>query len=202
VLLSAPGISPKYLPHLLRRAEIIGGRRHAHARRVAQQAARLDCQHDVLVAGIFRLDVMHIICGYITRLVPRPQLDQRLVDLFQLGDIVLLQLQKEVVAAENFVIPIQLLACRFHVPLGDQPRHFGAHAPGGADQPLAVLRQQLVVDPRIIIKAIQLRCAGKLQQVAVTGLVLGDQQQVGGLLILPAGRGRACRAPPYTPQCR
>ena len=51
---------------------------------------------------------MHIVGGDKARAELAPQLEQRLVDLLQLGDVVLLQLDEEVVAPKDLVVPVQL----------------------------------------------------------------------------------------------
>ena len=113
----------------------------------------------------------------------RAQLEQRLVDVLQLGDVVLLQLDEEVVAPEDVVIPGQLAPGGIDIVLLDQARDLGRHAAGGGDQPLGMPGQEGMVDAGIIVEALQLGGAGDLQQVVVAGLVLGQQQQVGGLLV-------------------
>ncbi len=46
-----------------------------------------------------------------------------------------------------------------------------------------MLRQHIVVDAWVVVEAFQLGGAGKLQQVAVAGLILCQQQQVARLLV-------------------
>ena len=111
-----------------------------------------------------------------------PQLEQRLVDVLQLGDVVLLQLDEEVVSPEDVVIPPQLTPGGVDIVLLDQARDLGRHAAGGGDQPLGMPGQESMVDAGIIVEALQLGSAGDLQQVVVAGLVLGQQQQVSHFL--------------------
>ncbi len=127
---------------------------------------------------------MGVVGGDVAGLVMRPQLHQGAVDRLQVGHVVLLELEEEVVLAEQVVIPVQAPAGGLDLALADQARHFGRHAAGGADQPFGVFGQEILVDARIIIEAFQLGRRGDLEQVLVTGLVLGQQQQVGGAPVL------------------
>ncbi len=130
------------------------------------------------------VDVVHVVGGHEAGVVAAPQVDQLLVDRVQLRDVVLLQLQEEAVRAEDLVIPVQL-AC---APL---PGHCPASRRGiSADMqpevqisPSAVPGQEIVVDARVVVEALQLGGAGDLQQVLVAGLVLRQQQQVAGFLV-------------------
>ena len=63
------------------------------------------------------LDVVHVVGGDEARVVTScPARSSVPVDLLQLGDVVLLQLEEEVVRSKDVVIPVQLLAAGFQVP--------------------------------------------------------------------------------------
>ena len=114
----------------------------------------------------------------------RTQFHQGAVDRLQVGHVVLLELEEEIVLAEHVVIPVQAAAGGLHLALADQARHFGRHAAGGADQAFGVFGQEFLVDAGVIIEAFQLGRRSDLEQVLVTGLVLGQQQQVRGAPVL------------------
>ena len=109
---------------------------------------------------------MDIIGGNKTGIVPAAQVEQLSVDLIQLWDIMLLQLEEEAVSAKNFVIPVQRvggLHSRF--PFWIRRGHFGRHAAGSADQPFGMACQEIMIDAGIVIKTVQLGCAGNFQQI-------------------------------------
>ena len=173
----------KQAGHFFGAAQVIGIIRHAHALGVGQQTAGLDRQQDVLQAGIVFVDVVNIVGGHKTGIVAVTQVEQHLVDVIQLGNIVLLKLQVEAVWAKDLIVPVELPPGGRDVLLLDQARDLSRHAARGADQPFRVLGQKLVVNARVIVKAIQLGSAGQAQQVLIAGLILGQQQQVAGLFI-------------------
>jgi len=71
---------------------------------------------------------MHIVGCHVARLVARSQTQQSLVDGLQVGNIVLLEFQKEVVRSENVVIPVQLGAGGIRTFIHDGARYFRRHA--------------------------------------------------------------------------
>ncbi len=123
---------------------------------------------------------MNVVGGQVTGLVVRPQVHQRAVDEFQVFHVVLLEFEEEVVLAEQVVVPVQAAAGGLDLTLADEPRHFGRHAAGGADQPLGVAGQEILVDARIIIEPLQLSRRSDLEQVLITGLIFCQQEQMGG----------------------
>ncbi len=129
------------------------------------------------------LDVMHVVGGDELRRVARAELHQPLVQVHQFADVVLLQFHVESVGTEDIVVPVHAADGFLRILINQQAGNLSRHAARGADQAFGVRRQELVVDAGIIIEAFQLRGGGDLQQVVVTRLVLGQQQQVRGFLI-------------------
>ena len=70
-----------------------------------------------------------------------------------------------------------------HVAGADGAGDVGGHAAGGADEAVAVGGQEVEVDARLVVVAVELGGGGDLEQVEVAGPVLGQQQQVGALAI-------------------
>ena len=84
--------------------------------------------------------------------------------------------------------------CRRSTRLGllavlEQRGQLGGQAAGGADQSLAVRSQVVGVDARPVVVAVDLGGGADLEQVAVAGHVLGQQQQV--VAVPDPARGRA-----------
>ena len=67
-------------------------------------------EQDVLQAGIFRVDIVHIVGGDETRLVTLAQVKQGFVDPLDFLDVVLLEFQEKIVRPKDFVVPVQLAA--------------------------------------------------------------------------------------------
>ena len=118
----------KQRSHFSRGAQIIGIIGHAHPLGVGQQTAGLDGEQNILQAGIFLVDVMHIVGSDELRIVAAAQGDQVFVDLIQFFDIVRLQLKEKAFFTEDLIIPIQVSARPFQVALLDQTRHLCGHA--------------------------------------------------------------------------
>ena len=93
-----------------------------------------------------------------------------------LGDAVVLQLDEEVVAPEDVLQPARLLQ-RGLVVAGEQRlQHLAAEAAGGGDDALAVVVEELPVDLGLDVVALEEGPARELDQVAVAGVVLGQQR--------------------------
>jgi hypothetical protein len=108
------------------------------------------------------------------------------VGLVLLGEAVVLQLDEEVVLAEDVLEPGgQGLGLRPVV--GQQGlEHHAAQAAGGGDQALVVALEQLPVEPGLVVVALEVGGRGQLQQVAVALDRLGQQGQVVVELLPPS----------------
>ncbi len=122
---------------------------------------------------------MHIVGRHKPALVALAELDQLAVEGRQLGDVVRLQFDEEVIRAEDLVIPVEFAAGFFRVLLQEGAGYLGRHAPGGADQAFGMGGEKFVVDAGVVIETFQLGSGRDLEQVLVSGHVLGQQQQVG-----------------------
>ena len=101
------------------------------------------------------------------------------------------------------------------VALQQRLQHVAAEAAGGGDEALVVPLEQLPVDPGLVVVALEEGPAGELDEVAVAGVVLGQQGEVVVELLAalgvaagvvdpaPAARalGAAARGP-CRPRCR
>ena len=120
--------------------------------------------------GIAFVDIMHIVAGHqLDGAVPAaPIFAKPAVQLVQVGDVVPLQLQEEIVAAKDILIPADLLARGLKIALVCQPRDFCSQAAAGSDETIGVGCQIFFVDARTIIEAIQLGGRGDRQQVLIS----------------------------------
>ena len=101
------GQRPEGIAHLLAALEIIAAIGHPHAVRLFDRGAGLHAKQHVVVAGILRFDVVYVVGNHQSHFVPAGPVQQRLVDLAQGRDVVLLQLDEEAILAEDVYIPLQ-----------------------------------------------------------------------------------------------
>ena len=87
---------------------------------------------------------------------------------------------QEVAVAEQFAIPSGGADGGVIAPVGQQARHLGGWAAGQTDQAGAVLLQQRLVDAGAVVKSLDVGFGDQLHQVAVSGVIAGQQHQVGG----------------------
>ena len=145
--------------------------------------ARLDGEQNILVFVIVWFDVVDIVGGDVFGAVARTQFHQFAIQFEDFGDVVLLQFEEEAVGAEDIVIPVDAADGLFGFFLEDGLRDLGGHATRGGDQPVRVRGQEVMVNARMVVHALQLRGGGDLEQVAVARLVFRKQEQVRGFLV-------------------
>ncbi len=93
---------------------------------------------------------------------------------------------EEVVLAEHPLIFTGHLLRASLVTLEKPGRHLPTEAARERDQPLRVFGEQRFVDARFVVVALEVRQAGKLNQVAIAFDVLDEQDQVMRIAIGPA----------------
>ena len=181
----------KYLLHLIGALDVVGVILHSQPLFVADGGVGLDADVDVLQVGLVLVDVVSIVGHHQRELGILSEAQQSLVYLLQLRDV-LMALEFQVIAvSEQFAIPAGGFDSAFIVAVGQQPWHLGGGAPGEADEAGAELFQQALVDARAVVEALDVGLGHQLHQVAVAGVVAGQQHQVGraalgGVLFVPA----------------
>ena len=105
---------------------------------------------------------------------------------------VVLDLDEEVPLAEGLVVPHGQVLGLGHAIVQQQLREFGADASRQADQPLAVLCEDLLVDPGLVVVALEIRPRREPKQIAKADAVACQQGQVIGIPLVarPARAGR------------
>ena len=107
------------------------------------------------------------------------------------GDAVVLELDEELVAAEHVLEPGGEGAGRGRV-VGEEPlAHRAAEAAAGGDDPFAVLFEELEVDTRLVEEPVEVRVRRELDEVAVAGVVLGEEGEVEDLVLVRVGVDRS-----------
>ena len=114
------------------------------------------------------------------------QAQQVSADLVLLLQALVLNLQEEILRAEDVAVEASGLArgvvLPFRQPLGD----LALQAAGKPDQPLRVLRQEFLADARLVVEAVERGLRDDLDQVAVALVVLGEHDQV--VVVVAVGR--------------
>ncbi len=134
--------------------------------------------------GVGRVEVVHVARRDERQAAlggePGQRLEDRLLDV----EVAVLELDVRVVAAEDLLQPFELHLGVAHPRLGDRLRDAAGEAAGERDQARRVLREQLPVDPRAVVVALEEAEGAELDQVGVPGGRLGEQRQVRGALHL------------------
>jgi hypothetical protein len=129
---------------------------------VAHQRAGLHAQQRVVGYCVFPMDVVAVVGGQQRRPDALGQLDELRVGLVLLGDAVVLQLDEQVVAAEDVLQAGGLGHRPLEVALQQRLEHVAAQAARGGDQPARAVGQDLPVDPRLVVVALEECPAGEL----------------------------------------
>ena len=162
---------------------------------VLVERARLQAEEHVVRLGVVRFDVVEVVGGAEPELELPGEPDQRLVDLLLFLHPVPLDLEQEAVRPEDVAVGRDGLASAVLLPAGDLGGDLAGQAAGERDQAFRVLGQDLLVDPRLVVHALEVPGAAELEQVQITLAVLRDHRQVvritvGPPLALEPGAGR------------
>ena len=145
--------------HLLRRLQVVLVALELESLRVGDQRAGLDAQQGVVRLVIFAVGVVTVVGGEQRRADLLGDLDELGVGLVLGGDAVVLQLDEQVVPAEDVLQPGGLLERALVVAVEHRLEHLATEASGGGDQPVGVLLDQLPVDPGLVVVALEERQA-------------------------------------------
>ena len=163
--------------HLVRRLDVELLGLVAKPLRVVEGAARRDRHQDLVRLGVAAADVVAVGGGDERQALFPRELADAVVDRQLLLERVRLDLEVEPVAEDG--LEVAHLAPRLvHVPAADGLRHRAGHAGGQRDDALAVRLEQRLVDARVVVEAFGEGFGGEVAQVAVAGLVLGEQHEV------------------------
>ena len=112
----------------------------------------------------------------------RERLEQRLLDV----DVPVLQLDVRVVAPEDLREAVEVGLGVGRPVLDERLRDPAAETAGEREHPLRVTLEQLPVDARLVVVALEVAERAELDQVAVADVVGGEQRQVRVALVLLA----------------
>ncbi len=172
------GYLPPELGHFVGGFEVELVAAIAHPVGVLHGLSRADAQQHIVGHAVILGQVVAIVRANQRDAGLAGDLDQIGIDLQLAGEAVVLQLEKKVSRTENIGQlagflqgGVELLHQQF---LRDAP----LEARGERNQSLAVLRQQLLVDARLVVEPLEVAVGHQLAQVAVTRLILGQQHEV------------------------
>ena len=111
-----------------------------------------------------------------------------------IADPVVLDLDVEVLLAEDLLVPGAEPLGLGRLAVEDVVGELGRGAARQADQPLGVPLEDLLVDPGLVVEALQERERREPHQVAKSRRVAGQQRQVEGVLLARRRRRRFARS--------
>ena len=129
-------------------------------------------------AGVVAAQVVRIVGGHQRQAGLLREAIELRGEALVLLQVVVLHFEEEVVAAEDVGVGVGQ-AAGVVVLVGENG--FGdvaAQAGGHADQPFGVLRQQVLIDARLVVEAVEVAGGNQLDEVAIAFLVLAEQHQV------------------------
>ena len=169
--------------HLGRRlhVELVGLELQA-ARRV-EVVAGAHAQQDVVRLGLLLADVVQVVGDDQREADLRGEAEQLLVEPALLREAVVLELQEEAVLAEDVLVLAGDVAGQLPVLDLERLGDLAAEARAEADEALAVLREVLAIDARLVVVAVDVGVGDEAAEVLVAAVVLGQEDQVEGLAV-------------------
>src|SRR6266511_1568070 len=146
--------------------------------RVLQRVARLDAEQRFVCACILVSEVVHVAGGDERQVRARGKLDELGIDPLLRLEVRVLQLDVGVVAAEDLREPVEVGGRVLRAALLERLRHAAGETAGERDQPRRVRLEQLPVDARLVVVALEEAEARELDQVPVAGVVGREQRHV------------------------
>ena len=172
--------------HLLGGLEVELVRPEAPAVGVLQRVARLDAEQRVVTMGVGRVEVVDVPGRDERQPEPLGEAGQPLEGGLLDVEPDVLQLDVRRVPAEDLREPVELGERVVLAMLGQRPRDAAGEAPGERDHPRRVPLEQLPVDARLVVVALEVRERAEPDEVRVAGGVGGEEREVRVALLLDA----------------
>ena len=165
------------LRHLVARLHIKFVRFKLHALGIGKRFFRLNTQQDILRLPVLFIDIVNVVgCDKLNVQLPR-DLNQLRNYLLFFGDIVILDFDVKILPEHLFHFPRPFL-CAVVIAVHQQLRHSSRKAGGKADHSFVVLFQQLIVDPRLAVKSVDIRKRIQLDDIFIPRLVFGKHDNM------------------------
>ena len=145
---------------------------------VVEGAVGLYAEQDAVYLAVLFFYVMAVVGGDHTDAYFIRDLREIWQYPFLLVYSVILQLYKEVVSAEQVAVIPRFVLRLFIISGGEQARDLSRQAGGKADQALVMLFKQLVVDPRLGVKALGKAAGDELDKVLIAREVFAEQNHM------------------------
>ncbi|HEX6208056.1 MAG TPA: hypothetical protein VF058_06810, partial [Actinomycetota bacterium] len=147
----------------------------------------LDAEEDVVGLVVLLVRVVEVVRGHERDAEAARDLDEGGRDLRLVGQPVVLELDVERALPEDVAVGGGGLLGLLPLIGQEVPAHLGGEAAREPDQPLGVAGEQLLVDPRTVVEALEVGVGDEPQEVPVAGLVPGQDREVPVLLLVLAG---------------
>ncbi len=172
------GHVPEQVAHLGGRLEVVLGALELETVGLREQGPRLHAEQGVVGHRVLTVGVVAVVGGQQRRVQAPCDLDQLGVRAVLVGDPVVLQLDEEVVAAEDVLEPSGPPLGLRHVAGQQRLEDHPSQASGGGDEAGVVALEQLPVDAGLVVVALEVRRRGQLHQVPIALDGLGQEGQV------------------------
>ena len=163
--------------HFVRGLEI-KFRRVTHPPFVGHHLAGADADHDVVGFVVASLQEMHVVGRDQTEPKLLGQARQHLVALFLRLKAMVVHLHKEILRAQNVAKFRHALPRLGQVVRLDRHVDFALEATAQSDQTARVGRKQFLVDPRLIMEAVEVGGGNELNEIAIPGVILRQQGEM------------------------
>ena len=177
--------------HLGGRLEVVLGAFELEPLRVAEQRAGLHAQQRVVRLVVVAVGVVRVVGGQQGRTDAVGDLDELGVGVALCCEPMVLDLDEQMVLAEDLLQTAGFVERTFLVAVQQRLQHVSAQAAGGGDETVVVLLEQLPVDLRLVVVALEEGQTRQLDEVAVPLVGLGQQREV--VVELLAAVGLAAR---------
>ena len=178
------GVVAEEVAHLLRglQVELVGV--ELEPLRVVAHRAGLHAEQRVVRFGVVTVHVVAVVGREQRRAHLVRDAHQLRVHLLLLDETVVLELDEERVAPEDRLEPLDELTRVLAVALEERLAHRAAEAAARADQPVAVLLEQLEVHARLREEAVDVGLRRDLDEVLVARGRLGEEGEVEDLVLV------------------
>ena len=170
--------------HLLGRLEVEVVGLEAPAVRVLERVARLDAEQRLVRVRVLVAQVVDVAGGDRRQPALLGERDELRVDPLLHVEVRVLELDVDVVAPEDLLEPVELRLGVGRAALLERLADAAGEAARERDQPGAVPLEQLPVDARLVVVALEVAERGELDQVRVALVRLGEEREVRLALLL------------------
>ena len=158
---------------------------------VVHRLAGADAEQDVVRLVVVLAQVVHVVGAHHRQAEVAGDAGQAAVHDLLLVEALVLQLEEEVVGAEDVAVRRRRGAGLLQPILVDAFGDLALETARQADEALAVLREQVLVDARLVVEAFRVAGRDQLDQVVEAFVGLGQQHQVVGRLARRPALGAA-----------